>query len=515
LLQGKEFNMRLRLPAVLATMLCSVLAACAPPDTGPTKSPPSDVEVFRGKVLNEDCVLFGYARTIVFKDFTSACSPDGGDTAGPVVSATAWFNCRLESQEVWARGLRWSQCTNGIPHESGGKAYMVTAYGCMGPGGINQGPCLMSDLPDVPLEVDPGSPESFLLRALNLRITAVLEQVMSEGGPSLEDRLTLIKAADLFSELADAGFKLGSTLESVGAVDAAHRLLDLATDFTPGVSQVKSAIIVITGTNPVTGEMVSDFERAVALAGLIVPSFFSGGAKVLVGSAHALEHVAESERPLANLASDLVGVVKRGEADAAEIVADLPCPGAVGPPSPLKSGGRQPGAVLSIVNGEIVPQLDIGRSLPRPPMIEAPCIRALGTITAEVVERGRANLEFLRKGNVGFGEAPRLDYAKTFRQSYSELNDEIGQVHHAVEQQVLDRYPGVATESEINSLPNLRGMPTGQAGIDLHQSKIRVAWDSFYDQMASMGRTPTKNELLSFARMLDDLYGSQFVPPIR
>jgi hypothetical protein len=34
-----------------------------------------------------------------------------------------------------------------------------------------------------------------------------------------------------------------------------------------------------------------------------------------------------------------------------------------------------------------------------------------------------------------------------------------GQVHHAVEQQALRRYPGLITDAEMNSLENLRGIP--------------------------------------------------------
>jgi hypothetical protein len=483
--------------AVLAAALW--IAGCQ----APAAPVPAGVEVYRGRLLDEDCVAFGYARTTVVHDFTSACSLDGGDTAGPVINATAWFNCRLETQEVWARGLQWSECTNGAVNEKGTDAHMVTAFGCMGPDGIATPPCLMSPLPDTSLEVSGNSAEGFLLRALNLRLTTVLQQVMQEGGPSLEDRLLLIKTADLFGELADAGFALGSPVSSVGAVDAAHRLLDLATDFTPGVSLLKSAAIVITGRNPVTGEMVSDFERAFTLAAMVVPSFLSGGARELVGTARALEHVGESPRPLRGLANELVGSLERGEADMAELVADLPCPGvaraAPGPrPTPRWGGG-----LLAL------PEDPAGSAL------EAPCVRALGAVAAEVAERGRENLEALRAGKVGFGEAPRLDYAKTYRQHYATYNDQIGQVHHAVEQQVLQLYPGVVTESEMNSLPNLRGMPLGDAGNQLHQGTLRAEWDAFYLRMEQEGRAPTKDELLQEARILDDKYGSQFVPPIR
>jgi hypothetical protein len=249
---------------------------------------------------------------------------------------------------------------------------------------------------------------------------------------------------------------------------------------------------------------------------MVVPSFFSGGAKGLIKTAHNLERVGESSRPLRNLASDLVGALKRGEDDMAELIADLPCPSAPGAgfskPSPLSPPSL---GIMSFAGGEAVPGLGLGRDRPRPDVFAAPCIRSLGTITAEVVERSRTNLEALRRGNVGFGAAPRQDYAKTFRQHYANYNDQIGQVHHAVEQDVLTRYPGVVTDSEMHSLQNLRGIPTGPVGTDLHQSKLRMAWDMFYQQMEAMGRAPTKTELLNQARRVDDMFGGQFVPPIR
>jgi lipopolysaccharide/colanic/teichoic acid biosynthesis glycosyltransferase len=82
-------------------------------------------------------------------------------------------------------------------------------------------------------------------------------------------------------------------------------------------------------------------------------------------------------------------------------------------------------------------------------------------------------------------------------------------VHHAVEQQILKRYPGLFTEAEIHSLKNLRGIPKS-ANPDLHLSKIRRAWNDFYRTHA---RT-TKQEVLDFAGHLDEQFGAFFEPPL-
>jgi hypothetical protein len=56
-----------------------------------------------------------------------------------------------------------------------------------------------------------------------------------------------------------------------------------------------------------------------------------------------------------------------------------------------------------------------------------------------------------------------------------------GQVHHAIELQVLDRYPGAFTEAEINDFPNMRGIPQENSGLrQLHNSKIREIWNTAY-----------------------------------
>ena len=56
-----------------------------------------------------------------------------------------------------------------------------------------------------------------------------------------------------------------------------------------------------------------------------------------------------------------------------------------------------------------------------------------------------------------------------------------GDVHHAIELQVLDRYPGAFTEAELNTFQNMRGIPEEIGGAkQLHNSKIREIIDRHY-----------------------------------
>ena len=84
-------------------------------------------------------------------------------------------------------------------------------------------------------------------------------------------------------------------------------------------------------------------------------------------------------------------------------------------------------------------------------------------------------------------------------------------MHHAVEQQVLTKYRGVITETELNSLANLRGIPHA-INVEVHLKKFRALWDLFYEQHPI---TCTKQELLDYAKKIDDVFGSEFSPPIR
>jgi hypothetical protein len=108
-----------------------------------------------------------------------------------------------------------------------------------------------------------------------------------------------------------------------------------------------------------------------------------------------------------------------------------------------------------------------------------------------------------------FGNAASTDYRATFFNANPKLQGAV-RVHHAVEQQVLKRYPGVVSEAEMHSLQNLRGIPNELNG-KLHLSDIRKAWNQFYRNNPNA----TSRQLLDEATRIDDLYGHLFRPPVR
>lgn len=100
--------------------------------------------------------------------------------------------------------------------------------------------------------------------------------------------------------------------------------------------------------------------------------------------------------------------------------------------------------------------------------------------------------------------APKTSHGEAARKKFDKLRDgyakrlgvkDGGQVHHAVELQVLDRYPGVFKETDLNAFGNMRGIVTENAGKrQLHNSKIREIWDRHYvgldDDIARLGLKP-------------------------
>jgi hypothetical protein len=111
-----------------------------------------------------------------------------------------------------------------------------------------------------------------------------------------------------------------------------------------------------------------------------------------------------------------------------------------------------------------------------------------------------------------FGRAKTTDYTKTFYDTHPELEGK-NVVHHAVEKQVLKKYPAVVTDAEIHSLENLRGIPK-ELNSKLHLSQIRIEWNRFYDRFDKSGTAPTQSQLLQKATEIDTKYGSQFRPRI-
>ncbi|MGW6193182.1 S-layer homology domain-containing protein [Bacillus cereus] len=126
-------------------------------------------------------------------------------------------------------------------------------------------------------------------------------------------------------------------------------------------------------------------------------------------------------------------------------------------------------------------------------------VKTIGKVVGTVadIENKAKNLEKASK-----------NYRKTFFDQYPELKGNVV-VHHAVEQQVLKKYPNLFTEVEIHDIQNLRGIPK-EINNEIHLSSIRKDWNEFYKSHPN----PTKKEVIDYMIELDKRYGDKFTPPV-
>ncbi|SDO28532.1 RHS repeat-associated core domain-containing protein [Streptomyces sp. cf386] len=114
------------------------------------------------------------------------------------------------------------------------------------------------------------------------------------------------------------------------------------------------------------------------------------------------------------------------------------------------------------------------------------------------------------RNEASVGSTTDHNYKRTFFNANPDLEGNVV-VHHAIEQQVLKRYPGLFSADEIHSLENLRGIPKGDINSRVHLSEIRVAWNGFYRTHPN----PTRQEVLDHVTRVDDMLGHWFNPRIR
>ena len=103
-------------------------------------------------------------------------------------------------------------------------------------------------------------------------------------------------------------------------------------------------------------------------------------------------------------------------------------------------------------------------------------------------------------------------YHTTFFKAFPWLKGKVV-VHHAVEQQVLKKWPGLFDKEFMHSLDNLRGIPNNLNNT-LHLSSIRKEWNKFYKKFDDAGLIPTKQQVLDYANAVDKKYGKLFDPPL-
>jgi hypothetical protein len=144
------------------------------------------------------------------------------------------------------------------------------------------------------------------------------------------------------------------------------------------------------------------------------------------------------------------------------------------------------------------------------PVNKATALEAGGLTTEEAAKLSKS--ELIEKLGVSGVEWADKEYRKVFFEGHPELMpfENAIVVHHAVEQQILEKYPGLFSPKELNELGNLRGIPKELDDL-LHKTQLRKQWDTFYKSHA----IPTREEVVDYAKSLDSELGHNFEPPVK
>ncbi|HTS36386.1 MAG TPA: DUF4157 domain-containing protein [Candidatus Solibacter sp.] len=102
---------------------------------------------------------------------------------------------------------------------------------------------------------------------------------------------------------------------------------------------------------------------------------------------------------------------------------------------------------------------------------------------------------------VGFSKA-KPDYRKIIDLFLEEAVSKLNVIHHAIEQQVLKRFPRLFTLEEIHEAANLRTILKGAFNSEVHLSKIRMLWNDFYEVLKD-AKLPKENARQAFAHFRD------------
>jgi hypothetical protein len=225
-------------------------------------------------------------------------------------------------------------------------------------------------------------------------------------------------------------------------------------------SLVKSGVKIAKTVGQLAVKAVKIIEKAIQGVARIAGKIFKGVWKV-------------TEETLKNGAKKLRYYFKKAGKEVFEEVSEKEAKLCLTCASPCKKTEYAKALEESIIEPHRYPE--VGPVKVRKPRGFEPTIRPALTRAAE------ARAEF--KGKVRDSFAKKLGVGKG------------GQVHHAIELDVLDRYPWVYTSRELNSLKNMRGIPAElMRKMQLHQSKIREIWNRNYSlldqKIAKLGLNP-------------------------
>ncbi|MDH4467277.1 MAG: pre-toxin TG domain-containing protein [Bacteriovoracaceae bacterium] len=133
-------------------------------------------------------------------------------------------------------------------------------------------------------------------------------------------RQKMINLSDFLVEVADQHYLNSDQADGDSVLEHAREILDTVVDFLPGASLVKDAISILQGKNPITGEQVSNLEKAFLAGGLFAPAVASGAVKSIQRAGGLLKKVMASSPLRAKIAKEFVKVIEEGDKFAKRIL---------------------------------------------------------------------------------------------------------------------------------------------------------------------------------------------------
>ncbi|SDD85892.1 hypothetical protein [Glycomyces harbinensis] len=125
----------------------------------------------------------------------------------------------------------------------------------------------------------------------------------------------------------------------------------------------------------------------------------------------------------------------------------------------------------------------------------------------KITDKATKNLRKAHRARMGTSTSK--DYRATFFKKNPHLKGKVV-VHHAVEQNVLKKFKGRFTPSQMHSIENLRGIPKGKVNGAVHLSEIRKDWNKFY----KANPNATSQQILDHATEVDLRFGTNFNPKV-
>lgn len=310
-----------------------------------------------------------------------------------------------------------------------------------------------------------------------------------------------VKHAHTLSEVgiiqADQAYAEGQDAEGDAYLEGAFTVMDSIMDFIPGVSFIKDVTSIVTGVNPITGEDVSDTERALLLGSLFIPSALSGTGKVIGKAAKALQTLSGKGN---STADEVLNVIARAD-QSLDKYSHAPC------------GVISQAPVQKQYWGQSIASSVLNSATPLANATGAPC--DLGAKVDDLKRRfNNDQVKALAETKPGqyYEGVEELWKASKYRKNMKDLDDTPDlpsdfEAHHIMPKQFEEEFKeaGVWVHDPRIMAPIPKALHT-----DVHANGYNNRWEEFFDSAPDYDSTITKAKELAKEFGFEDLLKGYF-----